>query len=190
MRSIALQVFAKTAVVLLLISASPAMAAPQTYVVDPEHSVVLFEAVHQDTSVVLGWFSHAEAKIVIDRDDPSKSTLEAYVDAKSETSRDAQRDKWVEESVLKAPTAPDITFKSTRVMVTGPLSAEVMGDLTVAGVTLHDFKLSTTLVDKQDVIGISWTGTLSRKAIGSTAYPEIVGDEINLRFEGEARLQP
>ena len=175
---------------LMVLTVSPALANPQTYRLDPKHSVVIFETVHQDTSTVVGWFSGVDAQLVVDRASPANSTLDAYVDLSTETTREEERDKWIEDSVLKSSSTKEAHFQSTKVVSTGPTSADIFGTLTVAGVSLPDFKLSTTLVDKDDVIGISARGTLSRKAIGSVEYPTIAADKIDIRIEAEATLQP
>ena len=119
----------------LLPAATPAFAAPETYVIDPAHSGVGFSIRHL-FSRVPGRYTKFEGKIVVDRDDYSKSTVEVSIDAASIDTNEPARDKH-----LKSPDCfdvaknPKITFKSTKVNQSGPNKLAVEGSLTVRGTT-------------------------------------------------------
>ncbi|MBI1951664.1 MAG: YceI family protein, partial [Acidobacteria bacterium] len=119
----------------LLSAATPAFAAPETYVIDPAHSAVGFSIRHL-FSRVPGRYTKFEGKIVVDRDDYSKSSVEVSIDAASIDTNEPARDKH-----LKSPDFfdvvknPKITFKSTRVNQSSPNKLSVEGDLTIRGTT-------------------------------------------------------
>ena len=86
---------------------------------------------------------------------------------------------------------PTITFKSTKVVVTGPGKADVTGDLTMHGVTkqiyLHvKFNAAGTvpMMKGAYAAGFEATGTLKRSDFGVTAGIPMVGDETKLTIAG------
>jgi polyisoprenoid-binding protein YceI len=81
---------------------------------------------------------------------------------------------------------PTITFKSTKVTLTGKTTADVTGTLTFHGVskpvTLHAaFKASgTNVMSKAVTVGFEVKGVLNRSEFGVGKYVPLVGDEVEL----------
>ena len=100
-------------------------------------------------------------------------------------------DQW-----LDAGKFPDAHFVSRTVTETGPNSADVLGDLTLHGVTkpvtLHvSFNgAGTNPIDKAYTVGFDARGTIKRSDFGVTKYVPLVGDEVDLiisaAFEGKS----
>ncbi len=119
----------------LLPAATPAFAAPETYLIDPAHSGVGFSVRHL-FSRVPGRYTKFEGKIVVDRDDYSKSSVEVSIDATSIDTNEPSRDKHLKSpDFFDVAKHPKLTFKSTRVKQSGPTKLSVEGDLTIRGTT-------------------------------------------------------
>jgi hypothetical protein len=88
---------------------------------------------------------------------------------------------------------PVATFASTRIEPKDPTHAVVCGTLQLRGVE-HEVCLDVTLNQLKRhpmppfhrTAGFSATATLSRKAFGITAWPSVIGDNVELRIEAEA----
>jgi polyisoprenoid-binding protein YceI len=121
---------------LLAVAPVLATAAPGAWKIDPSHSTVGFSVRHLVISNVRGEFSKYDAKVQLDDADPSRSSVEATIDAASIDTRSADRDGHLRSpdffDVAKYPT---ITFRSTKVAMAGPDRLRVTGDLTLHGVT-------------------------------------------------------
>ena len=105
-----------------------------TWNVDPKHSRVGFRVKHLGISTVRGEFRKYEGSLVVDEGGNLKAT--GTVDTASIDTADADRD-----GHLKAPdffdveTYPEITFESTSVTAKDEDTYEIVGDLTLHGVT-------------------------------------------------------
>lgn len=112
-----------------------ALAAPETYTIDNVHSAVGFSIRHF-VAKVPGNFAKFSGTIVVDRENPEKSSAQATIDAASINTGNQKRDDHLRGSdffdVAKYPT---ITFKSTGWKKTGEDTFEVSGDLTIKDVT-------------------------------------------------------
>ncbi len=118
-----------------LAAATPALAA-EPWVVDKNHAQITFAADHLGFSVVQGRFREFDAEILFDPDDIAATKIKVVVKAASVDTGLEERDVHIRSSdFLDAAAHPDITFVSTRVRKTGEDTADVTGDLTLAGVT-------------------------------------------------------
>jgi len=119
----------------LLLAPSPALAAPETYNLDPEHTTVGFKVQHF-FSKVPGRFNKAEGTIVLDQSDLSKSTVNVSIDASSVDTNEPARDKHLRsDAFFDVAKHPKITFQSTKVRQVGPNKLQVDGNLTIRGTT-------------------------------------------------------
>ncbi len=181
----------------LLPAATPAFAAPETYVIDPAHSAVGFSIRHL-FSRVPGRYTKFEGKIVVDRDDYTKSSVEVSIDAASIDTNEPARDKHLKSpDFFDVAKNPKITFKSTRVKQSGPNKLSVEGDLTIRGTTkavtldvdvlgfgpgygggLRGGFEGRTRINRQD-FGVAWNDIIE----GGGA---VLGDDVDISLNVEA----
>ena len=119
----------------IALSAS-AFAQAKTWKIDPNHSAARFSVRHMGISTVRGAFTKVSGTVTYDPADPSKTVIDATIDASSVDTRVEMRDNDLRSDhffdVAKYPT---LTFKSKRVEAAGPGKLKVTGDLTIHGVT-------------------------------------------------------
>src|SRR5436189_3007168 len=114
---------------------SPAASANETYKFDPSGSTIGF-AVHQFLGTTHGKFTKFSGKIEIDREQTENSSVTAQIDVRSIDTRIKKRDDHLRSpEFFNVDRFPQITFKSRSVKRTGPQSGDILGDLTIHGVT-------------------------------------------------------
>ena len=114
---------------------SSAALASETYKFDQSHSTIGFK-VHQFLGTTNGRFTKFSGEIDIDREHPEKSSVVARIDVRSIDTRIQKRDDHLRSAeFFNVAKFPDITFKSRSVTRTGPQSGDILGDLTMHGVT-------------------------------------------------------
>jgi polyisoprenoid-binding protein YceI len=114
---------------------SPAASANESYKFDPSSSTIGF-AVHQFLGTTQGKFTRFGGKIDVDREHPENSSVTAQIDVRSIDTRIKKRDDHLRSpEFFNAEKFPQITFKSRSVKRTGSQSGDIIGDLTMHGVT-------------------------------------------------------
>jgi polyisoprenoid-binding protein YceI len=108
--------------------------------IDPVHSTVEFAVKHMMFTTVRGRFKNFSGTILIDEENPDKSTAEAEFDAASIDTGAADRDAHLRSAdFLDVEHHPKITFRTTQ--VTGAHAEEgdrfeIVGDLMIRGKTI------------------------------------------------------
>lgn len=180
----------------LLLCTAPlaAQAAADTYRLDPVHTRVLFAVEHAGFSHALGTVSGSEGVLEFDPQDWPSARLSVTVPVQR---LDLGDDKWnkatAARNLLDTGRFPQARFVSTRVEPIDATHANVIGDLTLHGVT-REVNLAVTLnalkrhplPPFRRTAGFSATATLSRSAFGVAGWPSMIGDEVQLRIEAEA----
>ncbi|HYR22848.1 MAG TPA: YceI family protein [Chthoniobacterales bacterium] len=141
------------AVAVVVAALSSAALASETYKFDQAHSTIGF-SVHQFLGATNGKFKKFDGKIDIDREHPENSSVTARIDVRSIDTGIVKRDNHLRSAEFFAVDKyPEITFKSRSVKQTGPQDGDVVGDLTMHGVTkpitLHMKLLSSPNDEKQ-----------------------------------------
>jgi polyisoprenoid-binding protein YceI len=131
----------------LITGFSPALFA-ETYKFEASGSTIGF-SVHQFLGTTQGKFTKFNGKIDVNREHPQNSSVTAQIDVRSIDTRIKKRDDHLRSAeFFNVDKFPQITFKSRSVKQTGPQSGDIVGDLTMHGmtkpVTLH-VKLLTPL---------------------------------------------
>jgi len=129
---------------------SPAASANEAYKFDPSGSTISF-SVRQFLGTTHGKFTRFSGKIEIDREHPENSSVTAQIDVRSIDTRIKKRDDHLRSAeFFDVEKFPQMTFKSRSLKRTGPQSGDILGDLTMHGVTkpitLH-VKLLTPISD-------------------------------------------
>ena len=131
-RNLALGAIAVSA---LGLAGRPAVAAPEAYTIDPAHSAAAFSIRHL-FSRVPGRFTKLEGKMLVDREDLTKSSVQVTIDAASIDTNEPARDKHLRsDAFFDVAKNPKITFQSTSVKQTAPNKLQVSGNLTIRGTT-------------------------------------------------------
>lgn len=179
-------------------------APPGAYKIDPNHASLTFRVNHMGLSRYTARFTDIAADLQFDPANPAAMSVNATINPRSiETDFHGDKPDFDAElagpSWLDAAKFPQITFKSTKVDVTGPATANVTGDLTLHGVT-RPVTLETTfnggakpngMDPAGSRIGFSAQGSLKRSEFGvSYGIPAPgsnfgVGDEVEFFIEAE-----
>jgi polyisoprenoid-binding protein YceI len=133
-----------------VVSLSSAALANETYRFGPSGSTIGF-SVHQFLGTTQGKFTKFNGKVDVNREHPENSSVTAQIDVRSIDTQIKKRDDHLRSAeFFNVDKYPQITFKSRSVKRTGPQSGDILGDLTIHGVTkpitLH-VKLLTPLND-------------------------------------------
>src|SRR5919107_835301 len=169
-----------------------------TYTLDPAHTRIGFVARHAMVTKVRGAFNAFEGTAVIDAADPASSSARVTIDAASIDTRNAQRDEHLRSNdFLALADFPQITFVSTAVRQLDDTTFELVGDLTIKGVTNSiaiPFGFEGAATDPFGNVRVGFEGSvaISRKDYGITWNAALetggvlVSDKIVLEFEVSA----
>jgi polyisoprenoid-binding protein YceI len=120
---------------ILIAGLSPAVPANETYRFDPSSSTIGF-SVHQFLGTTQGKFTKFSGTIDVDRQRPENSSVTAQIDVRSMDTRIKKRDDHLRSAeFFNVEKFSQITFKSRSVKQTGSQSGDIVGDLTIHGVT-------------------------------------------------------
>lgn len=171
--------------------------APIAYKVDPAHASAQFKVRHLMVSNVRGELGEVTGEVAFDPADPSRTTVQARIDATGIDTRNADRDAHLRSAdFLDVANHPAITFRSSAVRPAAGGAFEVDGELTVRGVT----RPVTLAVELSEEIRDPWgnakrgvvaTARLDRRAFGLTwnAVMEsggiVVGEAVDVTIEAE-----
>lgn len=168
-----------------------------TYTIDPAHSTAGFKVRHLMVSNVRGEFSKVTGTVVVDRDAPENSKVEARIDASTIHTRDEQRDAHLKSAdFLDVEKFPELTFVSKKVAGADG-EWKVTGDLTIHGVTkqvtLDVEGLAPEVKDPWGNVksGATAATKISRKDFGMVFNMALetggvmVGDEVTISLELE-----
>lgn len=176
--------------------ASPALAEPHRYELDPEHSTIAFLVDHLGYADTLGLFLEFEGGFTYDMESQALSDVTVTVQTASVNSFNAARDDHVRnKDFLNVGSFPVMTFTATGGTPTSETTGTVEGNLTLLGQT-HPLTLEVTLNKAANypfghgrfTLGISAKGTVIRSQYGMTYAVDngFVGDEVQLILETEA----
>jgi polyisoprenoid-binding protein YceI len=166
-----------------------------SYTIDPAHTRIGFVARHAMVTKVRGAFNEFDGTVVLDGADPTKSTARVVIKAASIDTRNAQRDEHLRgNDFLAMETYPEITFVSTGARQAGEDGFELVGDLTIKGVTRSvtiPFTFEGAATDPFGNLRVGFEGavTINRKDYGVTWNAALetggvlVSEKVTLEFE-------
>jgi polyisoprenoid-binding protein YceI len=166
--------------------------------VDPNHCRVGFTAKHMGIVTIRGYFSSVDIRLNLDETNPSHSSVEARIDARTVDTANELRDADLRSgSFLDAATFPWIVFVSTSVEATDPGRYRLTGDLTIHNVTRSVFlemEASDQVPDGQGGRrrGFTLTGRICRGDFGLTwnvaleTGAWLVSEEVRIEIDVEA----
>jgi len=169
-----------------------------TWKIDPAHTTAEFVAKHMMITNVRGRFPDVEGSIRFDEENITNSSVEATIKVATIATGVDQRDNHLRSSdFFLAEQYPTISFKSKRVEPKGEGEYEIIGDLTIRGVT-REVTLNTTYVRRNvnpcgaEAVGFSATTTINRKDfdlnwnVALETGGVLVGDKIKIELNVEA----
>ena len=176
---------------------------------EPGHTAAEFSVRHMMVTYVRGHFKNVRGTLTFDPQNPTRSSVEATIDARTIWTGDQQRDDHLRNAdFLDVENHPYITFKGDQVEILGERDYSLRGELTIRGVarevelnitclgqwqtpwwedgadkgpkTRMGF-LAKTKIDRRD-FGVSWNSTLDRGGI-------VVGNIVDITIDAEAILE-
>lgn len=169
-----------------------AAAAPETYVIDNNHTYPRFEYSHFGYSTQVGRFDKTSGKIVLDRA-ARQGAIDVIIDTTSINTGLALFDGHLQgEDFFDTKKFPTITFVSNKMNFKGDTPVSVDGKLTIKGVTkpvtltLTSFKCMPHPMTKKDACGANAVTTVKRSEFNAGKYAPNVSDEVTLNIAVEA----
>src|SRR5882724_6488735 len=173
-----------------------AVAQVQTWNIDPNHTAAQFSVRHLGISTVRGAFTKVTGTVQYDPANPTKTVIDATIDANSIDTRVEMRDNDLRSPhFFDAAKFPTLTFKSKKVEAAEAGKLKVTGDLTIHGVTkeavLDVEGPSAPIKDPRgnQRMGASASTKINRQDFGLTADSGLVGDDIPITIDLEM-VQP
>jgi polyisoprenoid-binding protein YceI len=175
----------------LSLAAAPALAA-DTLKFEPSHTYAMFRYSHFGMSQPSGKIMGASGTLVLDRDDPTKDTVDIALDMNTLTTGLPDFDTQLKgKDYFDVAQFPQATFKSTKVEITGDATANVTGDLTIHGMT-KSVVLAVTFTRKafnpaifKTGYGFTATAHIDRGDFGVSKYEPFIGGDIQLEIGAE-----
>ena len=180
-------------------SANAPQSSTTVWNIDPAHTIAEFKVRHMMISNVKGQFTHITGVVTLDANDITQSRVEAFIEAASINTREADRDAHLKSAdFLDVENFPRLTFVSTSIRRTATHELELHGDLTIHGVTRNVvFAVEGPTPQVNDPwgntrIGFSAHTKINRKEFGLTwntaleAGGILVGEEVTITLDVEA----
>lgn len=172
--------------------AAQAVAAPQTYTVDPGHTFPRFSYDHMGISKQVLSFKNTTGTVVLDKD-AKEANVDIVIDMTSVNTGFDPFNKHIQSpDFLDSAQFPTATFKSTKVVFDGNKPVSIEGDLTIKGVTkpvtltVNSFFNGPHPMLKKDAIGANASGVISRTDFNAGKFAPGVGDQVTLDISLEA----
>jgi len=183
-------------VLAILTMAAVATAQAGNWQIDPNHSSAQFSVRHLGVSTVRGAFMKVTGSAKYDPANPANDSLMASIEAKSVDTRVEMRDNDLRSpNFLDVEKYPTIKFQSKQVKASGDGKLQIIGDLTIHGVTkevtLDCDGPSAPIKDPwgNQRIGASASTKVNRKDFSVNGAPGVVGDDISITIDAEL-IQP
>jgi polyisoprenoid-binding protein YceI len=164
--------------------------------IDPNHSSAQFSVRHLGVSTVRGAFTKVTGSAKYDPANPANDSLTASIEAGSVDTRVEMRDNDLRSpNFLDVQKFPTITFQSKSVKASRDGKLQIVGDLTIHGVTrevaLDVEGPSSPIKDPwgNQRIGASASTKVNRKDFGVNGAAGVVGDDIIITIDAEL-IQP
>jgi polyisoprenoid-binding protein YceI len=176
-------------------AAAPALAAPETYIVDGDHTFPRFSYNHFGYSTQLSRFDKTTGKIIFDKAAKTGS-VDIVIDTKSVATGNTTFNEHIQgEDFLDTANHPTATFKSTKVIFEGDKPVAIEGKLTLKGVTkpvtltVTSFQAMPHPMTKKDAIGANAYTVVKRSEFNAGKYAPNVGDDVRIEIAIEAMKQ-
>ena len=169
-----------------------ALAAPETYILDSNHTLPRFSYSHFGFSTQLSRFDKTSGKVVIDREAKTGSVNVTINTTSVDTGYPLFNEHIQGEDFFDTAKYPTATFTSGKVNFDGEKIASVDGTLTLKGIskpvtlTVTSFQCMEHPMLKKDACGANATTVVKRTDFNMGKYAPNVGDEVTLSIAVEA----
>lgn len=175
--------------------ATSAVAAPEVYSVEPNHTYANFSYNHMGLSTQISKFNKTSGTITYDKA-AKTGAVDITIDMTSvDTGSNLFNGHIQGADFLDTAKFPTATFKSTKVVFQGDKPATIDGDLTIKGVTqpvtltVTHFNNMEHPMMKKDAIGANASTLIKRSAFNAGKYAPMVGDDVTITISLEAIKQ-
>jgi polyisoprenoid-binding protein YceI len=174
------------------IATPPALANPESFRIDPNHTHPSYEVNHLGFSVQRGRFDKASGMITLD-EAAQKCTADVVIEVASVTTGIAKLDDHLKsEDFFNAAKHPNITFKTSDCAFDGGKVKSARGELTMNGITkpvtltANLFNCGAHPMLKVKACGGDFETTVKRSEFGMKYALPVLGDDVKLRINVEA----
>lgn len=190
--------FKRLAVLAAALTSLAALAAPETYTLDPTHTTPHFSVNHFGMSTVSGHFERSTGKVTLDRAAKTGS-LEVKIPTATISTGDGKRadgarsrDEHLRAAdFFNSAEFPDMVYKSTKLNFAGDKLESIEGTLTLLGVTkpvkltVAAFNCGPNPFTKKEMCGADLTGSIKRTDFGMKYGVPAISDEVKLMIAVE-----
>ena len=184
-----------TALALSTAVVAPALAAPVSYGVEPNHTFPRFSYTHLGFTTQQSRFDKTTGTVVYDKEGRAGS-VDITIDTRSVSTGSALFNQHIQaEDFLDTANHPSVTFKSTKVNFDGDKPVSIEGDLTMKGITkrvtltVTRFLAAPHPIQKKDTIGADAYTIVKRTDFNMGKYAPAVSDEVRIDIAIEALKQ-
>jgi len=184
-----------TTLVLSTAVIAPALAAPVSYGVEPNHTFPRFSYTHLGFTTQQSRFDKTTGTVVYDKEGRAGS-VDIKIDTSSVSTGSTLFNQHIQaEDFLDTAKYPTVTFKSTKVNFDGDKPVSIEGDLTMKGVTkrvtltVTRFLAAPHPIQKKDTIGADAYTIVKRSDFNMGKYAPAVSDEVRIDIAIEALKQ-
>jgi polyisoprenoid-binding protein YceI len=174
------------------LASSQAFGAPVSYELNKDHTDITFQISHAGFTMKHGSFAEMSGTLNLDAEHLDVSSADITVAMNSIKTNHEKRDNDLQSpKFLDSVQYPTMHFASTKVFQTGTNKLDVVGNLTLHGVTkpltLHATvnRIGPTPFGNAQTAGFSASGTLKRSDFGITGMIPMLGDEIAIAIDAE-----
>lgn len=185
----------KIAAAALALCALPALAAPQKYAIDPNHTYVTFSYDHFGFSHPVLSLGKISGELELDTGDLTRSSVRVTLPLSGLHTGVPKLDEDLRSpNFLDAQKYPDITFRSTKVEKAGAHGLKVSGVLTAHGVSrpvvlaVKINKIAENPMSHVPSAGFEARTTLKRSEFGVARLVPGVSDELEVRISLDSHL--
>jgi len=175
--------------------AATGTASAATYKIDPRHTQVFFTYAHNEYSNLSGRLNEASGTLEFDPAKPGNSSISIELPLSSLSTGVPGLDEHMKSAdFFDAEKFPTASFKSTKVSVKDATHFDLIGDLTIKGVTKPaTFAVTVNHLGenprrKTPMAGFEATATIKRAEWGVDNMLGVTGEDIHLRVNMEASV--
>lgn len=165
---------------------------PGAYTLDPQHAYVNFRIGHLGLSTIVGRFNVVAGSLEFDPENITDLSLQGIIEAASIDMNNAALEETLQEDAwFDTPSYPQISFVSTSVERMDDNTVNIVGYLTLRGVT-KEIVVKTRFNGGADnfltgkyTLGFSANTTIKRSNFGMDSFAALVANDVEIEMHGE-----